>query len=91
MEIDPRILERRRKVGSELKPGYEDRKDDLRWEMKHERLRLASRCCALETTGYHPHQQMHICARRSGHRGDHHDYDTGFHWKWDKEEGTTSS
>lgn len=42
MKIDPRILERRRKVGSELKPGYEDRKDDLRWEMKHERLRLAS-------------------------------------------------
>ena len=71
MEIDPRILERRRKVGSELKPGYEDRKDDLRWEMKHERLRLASRCCVLEATGYH------------------HDYDTGFHWQWDKEEGTT--
>ena len=62
---------------------YENEKNKLRLEMKRERLQAANRCCALETTGYHP--QVHICARRSGH----HDYDTGFHWKWDKEEETT--
>ena len=63
---------------------YENEKNKLRLEMKRERLQAANRCCALEATGYHPHQQIHICARRNGHR-----YDTGFHWKWDKEEGTT--
>lgn len=68
---------------------YENEKNKLRLEMKRERLQAANRCCALEATGYHPHQQIHICARRSGHRGGHHDYDTGFHWKWDKEEGPT--
>lgn len=66
---------------------YENEKNKLRLEMKRERLQAANRCCALEATA---HQQIHICARRSGHRGDHHDYDTGFHWKWDKEEGTTT-
>lgn len=56
---------------------YENEKNKLRLEMKRERLQAANRCCALEATGCHPH------------RGGHHDYDTGFHWKWDKEEGTT--
>lgn len=52
-----------------------------RFEEENQRLEAhmrANKCTEFITTGAHPEHDTHLCLRKKGHKGYHHDKTTGF-------------